>query len=209
MRSTLILTEREYLWSWAQMLSNNLKISHTTKKEFFELKFFQIDERIWQSYCRVDLSSVSDTLTCWLSISVLTWSFLGIWVTTLFAFYNFGSESAMRLILFFKLLKIWFSCQKWRKTLRKYFAFWRKLHLNWFVQTLSFSERVYLSSGVNTLTNSLEISCTTKKKFFEQTLFHSHQKIWQIYCPVDLDSVLDPLTCCLSISVLTRRFLGI
>ena len=135
------------------------------------MKFFQIHERLWQSYCRVDLSSFSDTLTCWLSISFLTWHFLGIWVTTLFAFYNFGSKSAMRLILFFKLLKIWFSCQKSRKKLRKYFAFWRKLHLNWFLQAPSFSERVYLSLGVNTLTSSLEISCTTKKNFFEQSYF--------------------------------------
>ena len=31
-----------------------------------------------QKYCRADLSSVSDTLTCWVSINVLTRGFLGI-----------------------------------------------------------------------------------------------------------------------------------
>ena len=46
------------------MLSNSLKLSDTTKTDFFELKFFQIDQRILQSYCVVDLSSVSDPLTC-------------------------------------------------------------------------------------------------------------------------------------------------
>ena len=57
---------------------NSLKISDTTKAELFELKFFQSDQNIWQSYCRVDFSSVSGILTCWLSIRVLTPSFLAV-----------------------------------------------------------------------------------------------------------------------------------
>ena len=52
------------------MLRNSLKISHTTKKEFLKAKFFQIDQKIWKSYCRVDLTSVSVPLTCSLSISL-------------------------------------------------------------------------------------------------------------------------------------------
>ena len=46
------------------MLSSSHNISETTKKEFLELKFFQIDKKIWQNYCRGDLESVSDDLTC-------------------------------------------------------------------------------------------------------------------------------------------------
>ena len=74
-------TETEYLSSGVNMLTNSLKISDTTKREFFELMFFQSDQKIWQKYCRADLSSDSDPLnplTCWLSISVLTRGFLGI-----------------------------------------------------------------------------------------------------------------------------------
>ena len=58
------------------VLTNSLKILDTTKKEFFELIFFLNDQKIWQSFCQADLSSVWDPLTCWLSISVLTRDFL-------------------------------------------------------------------------------------------------------------------------------------
>ena len=60
------------------MLANSLKILDTTNTDFLELIFFQSYQKIWQKYCRADLGSVSDTLTYWLSISVLTRGFLGI-----------------------------------------------------------------------------------------------------------------------------------
>ena len=53
-------------------------IRYYTKTEFFELKFFQSDQKISQNNCGGYLSSVSDLLTCWLSISVPTRGFLGI-----------------------------------------------------------------------------------------------------------------------------------
>ena len=58
------------------MSEYSLKISDTTKKKFFELKFLQSYQKIWVNYCRADVSSVSHPLTCWLCISVLTKSFL-------------------------------------------------------------------------------------------------------------------------------------
>ena len=60
------------------MLTNSLKIQKNTKTEFFELILFQKDQKIWQKYCRADLSSVLERLTCWLLISALTRGFLGI-----------------------------------------------------------------------------------------------------------------------------------
>ena len=69
-------TEREFLSSGVNMLTNNVKIEDTTKTEFFELIFFQSDQKIWEKYCHSVLNSVSGSLTCWLSISVLTRSFL-------------------------------------------------------------------------------------------------------------------------------------
>ena len=74
----LTFTEREHLSSGIHNLWDSLKISNTTKTEFFERKLFQSDQKIWQNYCRVHLSSVSEPLTSWLSISVLTKGFLGI-----------------------------------------------------------------------------------------------------------------------------------
>ena len=121
-RSTLTFPEREYLTSGVNMLRNSLKISGTTKTEFFELKFFQIDKKIWQNCCLEDFSSVSDHLTCWLSISVLTPRSLGISATTLFAVYNIGNKWAIRVIFFLKLFKIWCRFQKWKEKLRKYFG---------------------------------------------------------------------------------------
>ena len=66
------------LSSGVNMLTNNLKISDITKTELFELISFQSDQKICQKFCRADLSSVSEPLTCWLSLSVLRRSFLGI-----------------------------------------------------------------------------------------------------------------------------------
>ena len=46
------------------MLAKRLKILDNTKAEFFELIFFQSDQQISQRYCRADLSTISDPLTC-------------------------------------------------------------------------------------------------------------------------------------------------
>ena len=59
------------------MLTNSLKILPTTKTKFLDVIYFQTDEKIVQKHCRADLRSLSDPLTCRLSISVLTQVFLG------------------------------------------------------------------------------------------------------------------------------------
>ena len=60
------------------MLTNSLKILDTSKTEFLELIFFLNEQNTWQKSRPADLSSVSDPLTCWLCISILTRVFLGI-----------------------------------------------------------------------------------------------------------------------------------
>ena len=70
--------QKKYLSSGVNTLTNSLKIWDTTKKKIIELKFFQIGKKIWQNYCLEDSRSVLDTLTCWLSIRVLTLGFLGV-----------------------------------------------------------------------------------------------------------------------------------
>ena len=61
LHQTLVFTKGEYSSSGVNMLTNSLKILDTTKREFFELIFFQSDEEIWQKYCRTDLTSLSET----------------------------------------------------------------------------------------------------------------------------------------------------
>ena len=46
------------------MLANSLKISDNTKTKFFELIFFQSDQKISKRDCRADLTTLSDPLTC-------------------------------------------------------------------------------------------------------------------------------------------------
>ena len=77
------------------------------------------------------------------------------------------------------------------------------------LNTRFYWEREHFSSAVNMLTNSLKISDITQKKLFELIFFHTDQKIRQKYCHAALESVSDPLRCCLTIGVLTRGFLGI
>ena len=57
------MTKKEYLSLGVNMLTNSLKISDITEKEFLELISFQSDQKKWQKYCRADLSSLLDTLT--------------------------------------------------------------------------------------------------------------------------------------------------
>ena len=61
---TLAFTEREYLSSSANMLTKCLKISDTTKTKSLELICFHSDQKIFEKYCRADLSSLPDPLTC-------------------------------------------------------------------------------------------------------------------------------------------------
>ena len=64
--------------SGVNMLTNGFKISDTTETEPFELILFQSDEKMCQKNYPADWRNLSDRLTCWLSVSNLTWGFLGI-----------------------------------------------------------------------------------------------------------------------------------
>ena len=49
---------REYLSSAVNVLTNSLKISHMTKRDFFKLNYLRSDQYIWQNGRRSDLNSV-------------------------------------------------------------------------------------------------------------------------------------------------------
>ena len=191
LRETLTFIEREYLSSWVHNLSNSLKTSDTTKIEFFELKFFQIDKKIWQNYCREDFSSVSEHLTCWLSISVLSQGFLGIYITTLFAGHNFGNKLAMRVIFVFKTFKIWCTFQKFGKTWQIFFGFgdnriWIGCVKDWLLTRENTCHRECISCETVS-----RFQILLRKNFLNWSSFRLIKKIWQNYCREDCSGVLD------------------
>ena len=55
-------------------------------------------------------------------------------------------------------------------------------------------QREYLSSGVNVLTNSLEISDVTKADILQLNLSPIHGKIGKYLCRADFSSISNPLT---------------
>ena len=63
------------------------------------------------------------------------------------------------------------------------------------LKTRFFTGREYLSSGVNMLTNSLNIIDTTKTEILELIFFQSDKKKCQKTCRPDLSTVWNPLTC--------------
>ena len=87
-------------------LRNSFKISDTRMTEFFVLIFFERDQETWQKYRRAHLTSVSDPLTCWMSISFLTWGFLCLEESSRFAVFNLKDNSLLVSYFFFKVFKI-------------------------------------------------------------------------------------------------------
>ena len=103
------------------MLTKSLKISDTSKKVLKGLISLENYQKISQKHCRADLSSGSDSLTCWLCISILIWGFLAFEVTPLFPIYNFSKKSPVRLKFLLKVFKILCRFRKCTKNLTKVF----------------------------------------------------------------------------------------
>ena len=123
--STLAFTEREYLSSGINMLTSNLKIFETTKTEFLELDIFQSDQKIWQKYCRADVSSLSHPLTCWLSQSVLKQGLFGHLSNCAFCSLYFLKQITSEAHLFFlKYFKFYIDCGNPEKNSENIFWFW-------------------------------------------------------------------------------------
>ena len=91
---------REYLSSAVNELTKSLKTLHVTTRDFFQLNYFHIDQRIWYRSSRWDWISVSTRLPCCLSMGHLKREFLDIYLSTFFGARNFRNTSAMRVIFF-------------------------------------------------------------------------------------------------------------
>ena len=99
----LSLSTREYLSSAVNMLTNSLKISHVTKRDFFRVNSFHIDQKILSMFCRSDFNNVWARLPCYFSKGPLKRVSLDIYLTTFFGPRYFGNTSATREIFFVKM----------------------------------------------------------------------------------------------------------
>ena len=96
----LSLLQREYLSSVVNVLTNSPKSPDITKREMFELKFWQSEEQIQSMFRRADFGSVWDPSACCMSNGVLKRSFLDIYLIKFSSVRNSENTAAMRVILF-------------------------------------------------------------------------------------------------------------
>ena len=96
----LSLLRKKYLLSAVNWLTNSLKILHITQRDFFNPNFFHRDQKIWSTYCRSALNSISATLRCYFSKGPLKRDFLDIYLNTFFGACKFKNTSGRRIIFF-------------------------------------------------------------------------------------------------------------
>ena len=169
------LLRREHFSLAVNLLRNSSVILHITKRDFSQLNCFPIDQlmRLWAS----DFNSVWHRLPCPLLKSLLKGDCLDICLTTSFPVCNFIYTSAMRVIFFLKLSKIYSRFQKLRKEFGKPFCVLD--YCIWIgCVKLCLLRREKLSSAVNVLTNSPKILDITKKDFSQLNWLDSDQWIW-------------------------------
>ena len=115
-----------YLQSAVNVLTNQPKISRTTREYIFKINFPQNDGNSWKKFSHGDFASFWDTFRCRLSKGVPKRLFLQGGLTKFFRVCNFGKTLAMSIIFDFKIFQIWCRFQKWKKKkIRKCFTFFR------------------------------------------------------------------------------------
>ena len=115
------LLRSDYLSSAVNVLTKSNKILHNTKRDFFKLNCLHSDQAIWWSCCREEFNSVSVYLSFCFSEGPLKEDFLDIYLTTFFRVRKFKTTSAMKVILFLKMLKIEVRFPECQKKLGKCF----------------------------------------------------------------------------------------
>ena len=165
--------------SAVNVLTNSPKIRHVTKRDFFRLNSFHVDQYIWERCCRPDWNSVLAHLPCSFWQGPLKRHFLDIYLTTLFGVPKLKITSAMTGILSLKMFKIEFilpKCKKKKKknNTEKVFSFWDNCIWRC-CDKLCLIRTEYLSSAVNMLTNSPKTFHITKRDFFQMNCLHNDQ----------------------------------
>ena len=96
---------RGYLWSAVNMLTNILKTIHITKRDFLPPQLPSQWSIIMVKVVPFRFQQCLVPLSMLLVEGPLKWDFLGIYLTTLLGFRNFGNASAVRVIFFLKIFK--------------------------------------------------------------------------------------------------------
>ena len=102
----LSLLCREYLSSAVNVLTNRLRIFHSTKKNFSQLNYVHSDQKIWRRCRPHDCHSFLGCLRCCWWKRPLKLDISDIHLITFFGVCNFGNTWAIRVIFFCKMFKI-------------------------------------------------------------------------------------------------------
>ena len=91
---------------WQSMCyETSLRFNMSLKRDIFQIKFLQINEKILRKCSHEDFTRVWDPLTCWLSRGVQKRCFLESGLSKSFIVCNFRNKVAMTIIFFSKCLK--------------------------------------------------------------------------------------------------------
>ena len=146
------------------VLTNSRKVRDVTKRDFFRLKFFHVDQYICERCCRPDWNSVSARLPCYFLKGPLKRDFLE------FIYPRFSGlvKSKIRQLsgssFLWKYSKLNLDFQNAQKKLKKVFCFWDNCIWRCCIK-LPLLRRECLSLGVNVLTSSPNMMHITRESF--------------------------------------------
>ena len=167
---TLSLLRREYLLLAVNVLPKSLQALYITKGDLFQLNCLHSDQQICSTCCRSDFNSVCVQLPRCFSKGALKKDFLNIYLITFFRVRNFRNTSAIRVIFFLRIFKIWAKFQNWKKNLEVFFCL--RNNCVWIASIkLSLLRGEYLSLAVNALTRVLRLCISLRENFSNSIAF--------------------------------------
>ena len=122
-----------------------------------------------------DFASIWEAFTCWLSKGVLKRRFSESVLNKFFTVCYLGNTLAMTIIFFFNTFKIWCRFQKWKRNWKKFFLFFRWLHLNWEWKILAILNTIF-GIIVIVLRNNPKISRSTRGNIFQIKFTENDEK---------------------------------
>ena len=108
--------------------------------------------------------------------------------------------------LFLQMFKNWCRFQNLTKKIRKKFWVLEKIKFELILLNTNFYRERTLVTGSQYVSR---FQIVLRQNFSNWSSFRLIKKIWQNYCHEDFSSVLETLTCSVSVSVITRGFLDI
>ena len=116
------LLRKEYLLSALNGLTNRPRIFHSTHRDFFNLNCHNRNKSMWWRSCPSAWNNVSADLTRYLSKDLLKRDFLNVYLTTFFGVSQFKNRLAMKVIFFWKRLKLDLNSENAKKKKKNFFV---------------------------------------------------------------------------------------